>query len=710
VVIGFATLSHFESMQISDRPCATPMLTDISLRKRYSSGRQNLLATFFTPCLAASLRYDRAVGFFSSTVFMLIGTQMADFARRGGRIRLICCPRLSPSDVLAIERGYEARTTVDSALQRELEEVAFDPVGQAATSLLATLIACGSLELKVAFRAGGSGIFHDKVGIFTDSEENQVSFTGSLNESWSGWSGAGNYEGFHAFSSWGDPERTPEDVEYFEALWRGDEPGLEVIPFPTVARDRLMAHADPDGLVNAEEQLREALERERGEQAAGRPRLRPHQTAVLADWERRGFRGLVEHATGSGKTLTGLTAVRTALDAGHAVLILVPAVALLEQWQRQLIAYFGTGTVLLVGGGHDEWRNGAVLRNFLSPGRRRIVLATMDTAASDEFTVRVNGIHPLCLLVDEVHNIGSLRRRFLLQNTDADWRLGLSATWQREGDPTGTTAIFDFFEHVLEPVYSLADAIADGHLCQYRYVVHELALTPVEQEQWLAETKRIGQALGRTQGEFTESVQQLLIRRARIVKGATAKTRLASDVLADQFQDGDAWLVYCDDTSQLRRVRQAIESRGLACMEYHRQASGDESEALAEFERSGGILLAIKCLDEGIDIPRIDHALILASSTTRRQFIQRRGRVLRTADRKWRAEIHDVIVSANGFDDPAAASFVRTELARAREFAASAIDSSAAQYTLDRLERELGMASGSFAAPDSFEVSEGDNT
>lgn len=144
-------------------------------------------------------------------------------------------------------------------------------------------------------------------------------------------------------------------------------------------------------------------------------------------------------------------------------------------------------------------------------------------------------------------------------------------------------------------------------------------------------------------------------------------------------------------------------------MEYHRQSAGDESEALSEFERNGGIMLAIKCLDEGVDIPRIDHALILASSTTRREFIQRRGRVLRTADRKWRAEIHDVLVGAVGFDDPNSASFLRTELARAREFAASAIDSSAAQYTLDRIERELGMVPGTCAAPNSFEVSEGDD-
>lgn len=687
----------------------TAGLTSVPLRRRYSSGREDLASTFFAPCLRVSRRYDRAVGFFSSTLFVLVGSPIAEFARRGGAIRLICCPRLSATDVEAIERGYDTRTSVDSAVQRELEDVLLDPLGQAATIMLATLVAYGTLEIRVAFRPGSSGIYHDKVGVFTDNDGNQVSFSGSLNESWSGWSRTGNHEGFHAFSSSRDPERVQEDVDYFESLWRGEEPGLEVHPFPEVARERLLTQADPDGIAHAEEQLREALESDRDARTAHRPRLRRHQVEVLADWERRGYRGLIEHATGSGKTLTALTATRTALDAGQAALILVPAVTLLQQWQRQLTSHLDDARTLLVGGGHDEWRAGPALRNFLTPGRRRVVLATMDTAATDDFAVRVAGIHPLCLVADEVHNIGSPQRRRILQSIDADWRLGLSATWQREGDPTGTAAILDYFEHVLLPVYGLADAIADGHLCRYRYVLHRLTLLPDEQAEWLAQTKLIGQAIGSSKGEVTESVRQMLIRRAHIVKRASGKARLAADILSEYYGDGDAWLVYCDDTGQLRGVRQAIESRGLACMEYHRQAAGDESQALAEFERSGGILLAIKCLDEGIDIPRTDHALILASSTTRREFIQRRGRVLRTADRKWRAEIHDIIVDATGFDNPAAASFVRTEVGRAREFAANASDSLAAQYTLDRLERELGTtAAGLVAVPDTFEDLEAD--
>jgi len=238
-------------------------------------------------------------------------------------------------------------------------------------------------------------------------------------------------------------------------------------------------------------------------------------------------------------------------------------------------------------------------------------------------------------------------------------------------------------------------------------------LTDAERAEWAAETARISRALGIARGEMTESVEQLLIRRARIIKKAVGKVTLAAEVLSRTFRDGDAWLVYCDDTLQLTAVRAAIEARGVKCMEYHRQGQAAEEEALMEFERNGGVVLAINCLDEGVDIPRIDHALILASSTTRRQFIQRRGRVLRRADRKFQAEIHDVLVDAAGFTDPASATFLRNEVARAREFAASAQDSVASQLLLDDWERmlvDIGLQvdPGSLATGSGIDAVEGD--
>jgi superfamily II DNA or RNA helicase len=655
----------------------------------------NLLAEFFQPCLDAAARYDRAVGFFSSTFYALIGLSIADFAHRGGTMRVVCCPRLSALDIAAMHEGYAARVA-GIGVVRELEEYLEDPVGHAVTRLLATLIAHGALDLRIAFRPGRTGIYHDKVGIFTDGTGHRVSFDGSANESWSAWSDEGNYEAFHAFTSWNDPDRVRDDIEYFESLWAGQEPGLEVVSFPAVARERLEALVDPEGLRHAEQRVRDVTQERREPRAGDRPVLRRHQQAVLEDWASRFHRGIIEHATGSGKTLTALRAVAEALDAGRSAVIVVPWVTLLEQWRDAAASYFGdTAQILLAGSGHDEWRGGATLINFVESASRRIVIATLDTAAAEDFASRLRGIPNICLVVDEVHRAGSQQRRRLLAEVNAEWRMGLSATWQREGDPQGTAVILDYFERVLDPVYTLKDALDDGFLSPYRYVIHTLSLTEHERQEWVRQSAIIARAIAAADGIMTEPARQLLIRRSKIIKKAAAKPQISAEVLHAEYEDGDAWLVYCDDTAQLRHTRQAIESIGPRCLEYHRQVVGAEGEALAEFERGGGIMLAIRCLDEGVDIPRIDHALVLASSTTRREFIQRRGRILRRADRKYQAEIHDLLVDVEGFDDAAAATFLRNELARAREFASSARDSVAARLTLDRWERyliELGWA------------------
>jgi len=691
--------------QLPDPP-TSDALSDLTLRRRYTSGRSDVVAEFFSPCLSVSNQYDRAVGFFSSSCYVLVGVDVASFVNRGGQLRLVCCPRLSDIDVAALREGYVARST-GSSLAREIDDALSDPLGQAVTRLLATIVALGAMDIRIAFRLDSPGIYHDKVGIFTDRNGARVTFDGSTNESWLGWSTTGNYEGFHAFTSWADPDRVMDDVDYFDSLWNGREPGLEVIPFPEVALDRLERLVDPEGIDHAQSRVRAALRTREAGLAAGRPILFEHQREVLRDWTARAHRGIVEHATGSGKTITALAAAEHAVDAGQALLIVGPAM-LLDQWRREVLKYFHeTVHVLVAGGGHVEWREGASLRNFLEPNSRRFVVASLDTAATRDFTQRLRGLHPLCVIVDEVHRAGSPQRRHILEGIDADWRLGLSATWEREGDSDGTAAILSYFERVLQPVYTLADALRDGRLSPYRYVIHTLSLNVHERQEWHRLTARIGRAIGSAKGEVTENAQHLLIQRARLIKTAEAKISIATDILAGAYRQGDAWLVYCDDTAQLRRVRDRLRAEGIRPLEYHRQVVGAEEEAIAEFERSGGIMLAIRCLDEGVDIPRIDHAIVLASSTTKREFIQRRGRILRRADRKYIAEVHDLLVDAEGFQDPADVSFLASEIARAREFASHARDSVAARLLLDRWDREL---LGRQQAPDfvnEFEDDEG---
>jgi superfamily II DNA or RNA helicase len=653
------------------------MLRDVPIQVRYDSG-QNIAADFLVPCLDAAVAYDRAAGYFSSSLYAIIGIPLAAFAARGGRMRLVCSPELSKDDIDAMVEGYREKALAD-ALTRDLTAMAAEPVAAAATQLLATLVAQDVLEIRIAFRPASTGIYHDKVGLFTDLADERVTFTGSANETWRAWSRGGNFEGFHAFRSWVEADHVAGDVDYFDDLWNNAKPGLSIEPFPEVARERLIAKADPEGLERAQAELdRQLVSR------PPRPTLRRHQRTAIANWVATGHRGLFEHATGSGKTITALSCVDLAANDKRPTLIVVPSRLLLHQWKDELSSFFGSEVAVLMAGDiYDEWKTGSVLRDhLLEPGEQPpVVLATIDTASSKAFVDRAQGVPRLFMVVDEVHRVGSPKRRNLLQ-IDAEWRLGLSATWEREGDAGGTEAIEDYFGGVIPPVYTLADAVRDGHLAEYRYFIHTVSLDDDERQQWEDLRARIGRAVAQAGGDITENVRQLLINRARIVKSAREKISVAVDVLHKNYEDGQAWLVYCDNQHQVRAVRQACAVRGLRTQEYHTQMAGHGETALAEFARDGGILVAINCLDEGVDIPRISHALVLASSTTRRQFIQRRGRVLRLHGTKHRATIHDLLVDTSGFKDPETVSFIRTELARALEFVQSAVDSASTELKI----------------------------
>lgn len=683
-----------------------PSLQSLSLLPRYSTSRNDLVGEFFVPCLDQADLYDRAVGYFSSTFYILIRLPLADFIKRDGKIRIVCSPHLSGQDIEAINDGYEQRA-LEGAMARDLDRLDSDEVGRAAATLLGTLIAAGVIELKLAFNRNERGLFHDKVGIFRDANEDRVSFTGSANETWAAWSGQINHESFHAFRSW-TPEgadHVAEDVASFKRLWDNVETTVEVWDFPQVARDRLIERADPEGVRAAQDELDRQL---RGGQL--RPTLREHQQDALDGWQAAGHRGIFEHATGSGKTITALSCVAVAVEAGHPVLITVPSRTLLRQWRAEIAAFFPGVPLLLAGDQHDGWKTGSVLRDSLLDvgDNGSVVLATMDTAASPAFVSRVSEIPNLCVVADEVHRIGSPGRRRLLE-IEADWRLGLSATWRREGDADGTQAIEGFFGPVIEPPYTLADAINDGHLCRYRYFIHAVALDEDERQIWQDFSRRIGRAIAQAGGELTENVKQLLIQRARVIKSARAKVALAADLIADQYQPGEAWLVYCDTTPQVRAIRQALNQRGIQTLEFHTNTEGAGDVDLYEFSLGGGVMLSINCLDEGVDIPRISHAVILASSTTRRQFVQRRGRVLRQHSSKYRAVIHDAIVDASGFSDPESASFMRRELARALEFSGSATDSSATQAEIQMLAARQGIDLLSDQAGDGSDTLSEDN-
>jgi superfamily II DNA or RNA helicase len=657
-------------------------LSTILFGTDYRTGRSDPALEFYKPCLLNSRAYDRAVGYFRSTIYLVVGPEMIEFAKRGGKVRLICSPALYEEDTKSIEEGYSERLDkVSKALDQEIDQMMQSAEGEYRTKVLATLVGVGALDIKVAFRPPPQGIYHEKIGVFRDEFDNTVSFIGSANETWSAWHERGNFEVIEVFCSWKggrERERVLRHQSDFEKVWFGEAPGIQIASFPEASKNKLLLLAH-ESLSDIDSSFFE-----RKFSKARSPQ--PHQLTAIEEWERRGRRGILEHATGSGKTFTALTATKKYVENGFPALILVPSKLLLEQWTEEIKQEIPEAVLFLAGAGNDSWKNGTKLKGMTANDPMlgaRIVLATMQTAASDGFRGRITQGSHLMMVADEVHQLGSEYNSQSL-SIDTGPRLGLSATPRRYGDEAGTQKLIDYFAGVIPPPVTLQDAIAAGRLVEYEYHPHAVVLTAEESQNWSDFSEQISKEIA--QGKKDDSGQKiisdraklLLIQRSRVAKKAQNKIALCSRILKEEYEEGQRWLIYCEDSGQLREVMNVLVAKGMRPIEYHSAMEGDRHAALEWFKIFGGIIVSIKCLDEGVDIPSVDHALILASSQNPRQFIQRRGRVLRKSQGKSIAAIHDAIVVPLSLDhEPDQFSLLRCEIVRAIEFAKSGLNKSA---------------------------------
>lgn len=711
-------------------------LRDLPLKKAYHKPEDDIASAFYLPAVAAATRYDRAVGFFSSSIYLLAWPSLKKFVAAGGRMRLICSPVLSDQDYAAMREGYSDRADADAAerIRDDFARLRASPNFAKPACVLASLVALGVIDCKLAWVGEAAGgrprrLFHDKIGLLRDADS-EIAFKGSMNETWPGLSLDGNLESVDVFVSWGgerERERIDDERAYFDRLWNNEWPGVVTMPLPESAYADIVSTADAARWPELVDEICLELEQaSRWSPEADRPggRVpRAHQVKALDAWVDAGRRGIFEHATGSGKTFSAICAANDAFRRGEIPLFLVPSELLFSQWKvelQQAFAHKGL-ELLLCGAGNAGWKVGALLRSWtqpsIAPGVPRAVLATMQTASSPTFLALCEGGEHLFLVADEVHRLGAegARRIFTL---DSGPRLGLSATPERAGDPEGTQAILDYFCGVVPPPFGITEAVKSGALTPYAYSVHPIYLDAEEQERWQKLTDEYRRLYARAEANgdagdpgLAARLKMLLIRRARIVKAARGKVDAAARIVRSHYRSGQRWIVYCDDQVQLGVVRHALRLAGLdEVYEYHSAMAGDRARTLDRFNTLGGIIVSIRCLDEGVDIPAVTHALILASSRNPREFIQRRGRVLRRAEGKTLAFLHDVIVAPHSSDEGDGNSILAGEIVRAIEFGRHAINP-ASVTDLQLLAHSIGLdwaaASGGFEIDDDSDVPSG---
>lgn len=660
----------------------------------YNKATDDIAAEFYLPCMRNSNKYDRISGYFGSTIYIIAWDAIKTFIHNSGRMRIVCSPYIIQDDKEAIEEGYAARTKEEAneALVREINEMLDDNYLSKPSRALACFVAMGIIDIKIAVigeeaEPEAKRLFHDKVGIFNDINGNIVGFRGSMNETFKGLSSDGNIESIDVFPNWLDKRdkiRVDNAVDYFNKLWRNSFCGIDVYDFPEAANKELTKYTKIDKWEELVDEVNAQIDLSKkwstGE-IASEKRPKPHQVAALEGWEKNNYRGIFEHATGSGKTYTAMCAIKQSIDKHEVPIVLVPSTELLRQWHKELREVFEEqGVIIFVcGDGNNLWKKTGYLSSWTQKSIRKkiLILTTMDTAASDQFLHSIEQGQHLFMVADEVHRLGSPYRRKSF-NLNTGPRLGLSATPVRFGDEEGTMAIFSYFEGIIPPVFTLKDAIKSEVLTRYFYFPHEIKLDEIEQDEWNQITDKLSKLIAQKFHNNTEifqlikdqHIKNLMIQRSRIIKNAKAKIELAKQVIQTFYIKGQRWIIYCDNQKQLREVLAEIKALGCDAFEYHSAMPGDRIETLKYFAINGGILVSIKCLDEGVDIPAATHALILASSKNPREFIQRRGRILRKSNNKHFAYLHDAIVTPIAIEDETTKqiSIVEAELARAVQF------------------------------------------
>ncbi len=702
------------------------MLNHLMLRLEYRSDEVVIGKDLYEKCLPLSARFDRAVGFFASSVFAVCPEAFQRFFESRGRMRVVCCPVLDQVDVDALFRGYRERPDVIRTPQMGVLTKGRREVLQKRAPLTSWLVASGSVDVRIARRDPGYGnhIYHEKLGLFADQEGNCVAFSGSSNESLSGLEG--NFECVDVFRSWMPTERKRLDQKRasFDRLWSNQTEGVEVVTFAQAAtrgylkvRSQQEVQGETAIMAEAMPALADLGPLSGIEEVLLLPsdvQLREHQKEAIRQWFAKNGRGIFAMATGSGKTIAALATANKLYEWANAPLLIVivcPYLHLCEQWIEEA-RRFGLDP-LLCALDRSAWFELLSTRLYnLATGTRRVasVVVSNATFAAPAFQslLRRAPAHSL-FIGDEVHNLGAPNLRTALPE-NITFRLGLSATSERHRDPEGTQAIRAWFG---DPVihYSLRQALQDGVLCPYRYVPVLVTLEDDELEKYLTLTRRIAQYMGLPTDEASPALEMLLLQRARLLATARGKIPALVGILSP-LKETTHNLIYCGDGSVesepdaaiLRHIDAVVRAvgrdLGMAVAKYVADTALTQRTLLRRRFAEGDLqgLVAIRCLDEGVDVPETRRAFILASSTNPRQFSQRRGRILRRAPGKETAEVYDFIVQPAEEETEAGSpifstvrNLFRRELGRIWEFAGLAVNGPEALQTLLPLRERLNL-------------------
>jgi superfamily II DNA or RNA helicase len=663
----------------------------------YRAGDQNLFQDFYKPALKLAVSYDRAVGFFSSQSLVSNLQGISGLIKNEGRMRLVIGHPLDDDEFAAVKQGYrlsELLEDLDARLREMLEQ---DDEGLSLNlTLLSMLIASKRLEIKFAFRK--RGMYHEKIGILSDCEGNRLVFQGSANETIYALDEGFNAESIMVFKSWQEEifkAYGAPCVDGFEKLWNGEQPNTVTVNVPSKIYETIVEKAnkisEPKRLFDEidtiySKSLNEFFDEKLSFNYPKVPKflngrdfiILDHQKAAIRAWIGNNYKGILKLSTGSGKTITSIfaaTKVFEARKAKNAVTVLIVAVPyqeLARQWVDNLKIF--NIHPLRCWYSREKWEDD-LKKELLDLKMKAIsfvsIVVVNRTLESSTFRDLISTIPEdnVMMIGDECHNHGAKKTNSALPN--AFYRMGLSATPYRSDDdeidnhfPNEAKERINSYYGNIVAEYSLGDAIHDGVLCEYNYHIVPVYLTAEEEEQYEKLSAEIGQliAFGVENLSLSKRNQLTMLcgKRSRLL-GAASNKLSALDALVRTIPTNERShsLFYCgegkvfDETNSnetdlkvIKAVSRVLSDAGWRTSRFtSEEKPADRKKIMANFVQAHiDGLVSMKVLDEGVDVPVCAKAFILASTRNPRQYVQRRGRVLRKAEGKEFAEIYDFVI------------------------------------------------------------------
>ena len=683
------------------------------IKNNYSTDKDNVLKDFYIPVLKEAVSYDRAVGYFSSQVLLRYLEGLDGLIKNNGKMRLVIGDSLSEEEYKAIkENNSQAITLKMDSIWNEIIHSSESELFKYRLDILSWLLNKGCLEIKYAFRR--SGLYHKKLGIIKDQEGSIIPFSGSMNETVSATiSNSGNPDGnseeFSVFPSWQEDifkALGQEKVDDFENVWNSRENNTITVDLPSAQYEKIR------NIYTGDNAPRSSIEQEQASLYdqiiesfddgcldfiepkipkiinGYKYQIRDHQVDALRKWQENRYHGIMALATGAGKTITSIHGAVKISEKNRIVLVVsVPYQVLADQWS-DVLEVFNIRAIKCYNS-RSSWDSKLTseIGNFaLGIVDFFAVVVVNATLATKNFLSLIRQVpnEKLFFIGDECHHHGG--DGIAEKLPDAKYRIGLSATPWSKTEIESKERLERYYGPIVA-AYTMKDALDDDILTGYKYFIYPVVMNTEEGETYEELTRKMSSLLNKTHRTAIESqmLSNITFKRSRLLDSLEDKFATLEAILKDRpisqhtlFYCGSGSSVFseCENedeigerTKSIDRVTKILYNRHWNISKFTAEETHKSRVGILKNFKSGNIdaIAAIRVLDEGFDVPMCREAFITASSRNERQFIQRRGRILRKSPGKSEAIIHDFVIVPENTEHAYKALLI-SELTRVREF------------------------------------------